>query len=275
MTFIDNKVTSLVITIDDVTKEVSLPNTKESIAFSLVLGKYDTETVVDIVTNDSANGEMTERLVEYRAWYAKCNKAVEELDIDALNAAAETKIESDRKAEEEKRLAEEEEARKEAERLAAEEEAQRIAEEEERRKEEERLAPKRAFESAKSAKLAAIAEYDKSENVNSFSVCGIEGWLDRDTRTSLTNTVTVEKAAGKEETTLWFGLNKLTLNCDLVLGMLAQLEMYAHECYNNTAQHIANVTAIEPVGDEPDYALLKEMVDEYDHTAGYPAHPVF
>lgn len=112
-----------------------------------------------------------------------------------------------------------------------------------------------------SAKLSIIDEYDKSDAVNAFSINGIRGWLDRDTRTSLVNTVSVEKASGKTETTLWFGYNSLTLPCDAVLQMLAALEMYAHECYNVTARHKYNVSRLTDAAE----------ISAYDYTEGYPA----
>lgn len=257
MTKIDNKTTLLVFTIEDVTKEVMLPNTAQNIAWELVLTKFDAETIADMVQNDSYRGEQTERLIEYREWYGKCQDAVKDLDMTALNKAAQEQLELERI---------------EAERIEAE---KRAEEEEARREEEERVRPMREFEAAKAAKLAAIAEYDKSDAVNGFSINGIDGWLDRDTRTSLVNTVSVELANGKEVTTLWFGLVKLTLNCENVLYMLAQLEMYAHECYNVTQQHIANITAVEPEGENPDYVELKEQIESYDYTYGYPKKPAF
>lgn len=282
MNNIENKVTSLVITVDDVVKEVSLPNTRDNIAFELVLEKFDTQTVVDIVTNDSAQGLKTERLAEYREWYAKCKDAVKDLDMTALNTAANKQIEAERLEAEKIRLAEEEafrkaeEARKaEEERIAAEEEAKREAEAEERRKEEERLAPMQNFNAAKAEKLTALEAYDKSSNVNSYSIGGIEDWKTAPERTQLITTVNAEKADGKEETVLWLGLTPLTLNCDLVLGMLMKLEVYAHECYNVTAQHKANITAIEAEGENPDYVALKEQIEAYDFTVGYPEKLAF
>ena len=113
----------------------------------------------------------------------------------------------------------------------------------------------------KSAKLAIIDEYDTSEKVNGFSINGISGWIDRDTRTSLVNTVSVEKASGKLVTTLWFGEHSLTLPCDAVLQMLGALEMYAHECYNVTARHKYNVSHLTDATE----------ISEYDYTKDYPA----
>lgn len=117
------------------------------------------------------------------------------------------------------------------------------------------------LEDVKYRKVSEIDAYDISSEVNGFSINGIDGWLDRDTRTSLMNTVNIEKSAGMSETTLWFGTNSLVLPCDVVMGMLAQLEMYAHQCYNVTQRHKFEVMNLETI----------EEVNEYDITADYPA----
>lgn len=257
MAKINNNVTSLVITLDDVTKEVRLPNTASNIAWELVKEKFDDQTISEIVQNESYHGISSERLVAYRAWFKACNDAVKDLDMAALNAAAAAQIEADRI---------------EAERIAEEE---RQAEEAQRAEEEQRLAPIRNFEAAKQAKLAALEAYDLSSNVNSYSIGGIQDWKTPAERTQLATTVNAEKANGNEETVLWLGLTPLTLNCDLVLSMLIQLEVYAHECFNVTAQHKANITAIAPVGEDADYVALKAQVEAYDFTVGYPPKLAF
>lgn len=127
------------------------------------------------------------------------------------------------------------------------------------------------LEEVRAEKIAALEAYDKSASVNSYSIRGIEDWKTPAERTQLAATVNAEKASGKEETVLWLGLTPLTLNCDLVLQMLIQLEVYAHECFNVTAQHKANIMAIAPVGENPDYDALKKQIEDYDFTAGYPS----
>lgn len=109
-------------------------------------------------------------------------------------------------------------------------------------------------------KIQEITIYDTSVNVNSFKLNGMDVWLDKDTRVGLMNSTQIEKAAGHETTTLWLGTINLTINCDLAIGLLSQLELYALACYNKTAEHKANVLALE----------TKEEVESYDYTTGYP-----
>lgn len=74
------------------------------------------------------------------------------------------------------------------------------------------------------------------------------------------NSTQIEKASGKENTTLWFNGKSYVIPCDTAIQMLSALELYALDCYNVTAQHKANVEAL----------TTKEEVEEYDYTTGYP-----
>lgn len=124
--------------------------------------------------------------------------------------------------------------------------------------------PDPELQEAIAAKLQAIADYDTSPAVNSFSLNGADVWLDKATRVGLMNSTTIEKAAGNETTTLWFAIGgvetMIVVPCGDAIQMLSALEMYALDCYNRTAQHKAAVVKL----------ATKEEVEAYDHTAGYP-----
>ena len=117
-----------------------------------------------------------------------------------------------------------------------------------------------ALDVIKEEAIEQITEYDQSEDVNSFTLQGKTMWLPKETRVGLVNSVTIEKNAGKETTTLWFGGERYELPVDTALQMLSALELYALECYNVTAAHKAAVNALESVKD----------VVAYDYTQGYP-----
>ena len=117
-----------------------------------------------------------------------------------------------------------------------------------------------ALDVAKEQLIEEIGEYDTSSDVNSFTLGGKQMWLPKETRVGLVNSITIEKAAGKETTTLWFDGEKYELPVDNALQMLSALELYALECYNVTAAHKANVMALESVDD----------VVAYDYESGYP-----
>lgn len=108
--------------------------------------------------------------------------------------------------------------------------------------------------------IKQVEKYDTSENVNSFILNGIGVWLDKDTRVGLMNSLTIEKNAGKEESTLWFNNICITINCEAAIQMLSALELYALNCYNVTAQHKVAISELKDLED----------VINYDYTSGYP-----
>lgn len=109
-------------------------------------------------------------------------------------------------------------------------------------------------------KVALIQDYDKCEAVNSFLVNGDRMWLDKNTRVGLVNSTQVAKAAGAEYIVLWANDKSYNVPCDTMLQMLAVLELYAMECYNVTAEHIAKVNALEDLN----------RIYNYNYTKGYP-----
>ena len=117
------------------------------------------------------------------------------------------------------------------------------------------------LDQAKKEVIRKIDEYDTSANVNSFKINGVDVWLSKDTRVGLMNSISIEKAAGKEQSVLWFNSICVTVNCDSAIQMLSALELYALDCYNKTAQHKINVQNLSSI----------EEVHNYDYTQGYPS----
>ena len=121
------------------------------------------------------------------------------------------------------------------------------------------------LEEAKETLLAAIAEYDESAAVNSFTVMGQSQWLNKATRVALMNSATVSKAMGETAVTLWLNSTPLTLPTDTAITLLSQVEMYAQECFNVTSRHKAAVSGLQSA----------EECAAYDFTRGYPARLEF
>lgn len=113
---------------------------------------------------------------------------------------------------------------------------------------------------AKEKLFNKISEYDKSDEVNGFLLNGELFWLDRETRMSVSYSTSQEKALGNETTTIWLGGKSMVLPCEIVLGLLSQLEVYAKKCYNKTAEHKAAVDKLKKLED----------VESYDYKSGYP-----
>ena len=117
-----------------------------------------------------------------------------------------------------------------------------------------------ALEVAKQAVSEAILAYDSSSSVNEFTLQGVPMWLDKATRAGLKLRLEAEQAAGKEETTLWYGTAAVTLPVSTAMVMLNRLEIYASESYDVTQGHLARIALMEIV----------EEVLGYDYTEGYP-----
>lgn len=122
-----------------------------------------------------------------------------------------------------------------------------------------------ALDQIKRIKLSIIDDYDSSPAVNSFSFQGVQFWLDKATRVGLMNSTSIQKSAGYDDTTLWFGNTNITLPCDKVISILSQIEMYALQCYNVTAMHKTAIGSLEAV----------EEILSYDHKCGYPSQLTF
>lgn len=92
--------------------------------------------------------------------------------------------------------------------------------------------------------LRIVDEYDSSDAVNSFLLNGATAWLDKSTRVGLVNSISIEKAAGRDTSTLWFNGQQLSIPCDVALQLLSSIELYALACYNITAAHKAEITRL-------------------------------
>lgn len=117
----------------------------------------------------------------------------------------------------------------------------------------------------RSVRLNDIKNYDLSDNVNAIVIDGIRTWLDKATRVGLANSLSVELAAGKTETTLYLNDTAITCTISKAQEILQAIELYALECYRTTEQHKQAVKAL---------ATPAELED-YDITAGYPAVPEY
>ena len=108
--------------------------------------------------------------------------------------------------------------------------------------------------------LSLQEEYDNSAEVNSFYLNDKRVWLDKATRVGLVNSLNLEKATGKTNTTLWLDNLSINIDIDKALTLLTAVEMYAKECYNNTHKHYAEINQLDSI----------ETCLQYDITAGYP-----
>lgn len=112
----------------------------------------------------------------------------------------------------------------------------------------------------KIVKIEEVERYDKSADVNGFYIGEQFAWLDKATRVGLANSIAIEKASGKKETTLYLNGTALTIKIDKAQEMLAAIELYALDCYRKTEEHKTIIGSITDI----------ESVENYDYTQGYP-----
>lgn len=120
--------------------------------------------------------------------------------------------------------------------------------------------PEQLLERAKDSKISDLERYDQSSNVNEFTFHSVPMWLDKATRDGLHLRLLAEQAAGKENTTLWFGTQSFEIPISSAFQLLYAIEVYASASYDRTAAHKAAIEALTSVED----------VEGYDFTSGYP-----
>ena len=122
------------------------------------------------------------------------------------------------------------------------------------------------LEQAKDAKIQELHAYDESEEVNDCIIVyqgqGLHYWASKAERNDLKNAIRDYWAMGRTEYRLDLrdkGFS-ITLPCELLLQMMAALEVYAIDCYNKTTDHEFAIKALETL----------EEVEVYDFKFGYP-----
>lgn len=103
---------------------------------------------------------------------------------------------------------------------------------------------------------AKVKAYDNSNNVNSFLIGGEKYWLDKATRVGLMHLVN----CSKDNVQLVLGDKILTFPIDFAKEFLAQLEIYAAQCYLQTQKHLIAIRELKSIED----------IINYDYTSGYP-----
>lgn len=118
----------------------------------------------------------------------------------------------------------------------------------------------------KDRKLRELYEYDESEEVNACIIVyqgeEIHYWASKDERNDLKNAVRDCISMGRDAYRLDLRdkVISITLPCELLLQMMAALEVYAIDCYNKTTDHEYAINALDSI----------EVVREYDFKVGYP-----
>ena len=113
---------------------------------------------------------------------------------------------------------------------------------------------------AKQRKLDEIDAYNTSDNVDAFLLNGEKHWLTLDERKAAELSTKAHQTLGHDTTEQCLGGKFYTIPCGTLLLMLAQLEVYALDCFNNALRQQAEVNTLTSL----------EEVENYDITQGYP-----
>lgn len=133
------------------------------------------------------------------------------------------------------------------------------------------LTDQQLLENIKRGKILRLNAYDSSQAVNSCYIVHnnnkLEYWADRYERDSLKSALNDCISLGRETYRLDLRNLGVSLNikCSDLLQMLAQLELYAIDCYNKTTDHEFAINA----------CTTQEEVLAYDYEVGYPEKLTF
>ena len=119
----------------------------------------------------------------------------------------------------------------------------------------------RTLEEAKAEMIQRIDEYDQSSNVNGFTVNNeIEGWLTADERSNYRSSIESSELLSIDTISFYIDDYLMEVSTQDAKYMLAQIQLYADQCFMVTKQHKIEVEVHENIED----------VDRYEYTRGYP-----
>ena len=119
----------------------------------------------------------------------------------------------------------------------------------------------RTLEEAKSEMIQRIDEYDQSESVNGFTINGTQnGWITAEERSNYRSSIDAAKLLGVDTLTFYISDVMMELSPEQAEYMLAQIQLYADQCFIVTKQHKLAVEALDTI----------EAVDAFPYTEGYP-----
>lgn len=131
--------------------------------------------------------------------------------------------------------------------------------------------PPRTIDQAKAEMIQKINEYDSSDNVNAFNVhdtehdITFEGWFTADERSNYKSSIDAAKLLGLDTLSFFIGDLLLDVTPTQAEYMLAQVQLYADQCYIVTKQNKIAVDALTTI----------EAVDSFPYQQGYPGKITF
>lgn len=123
----------------------------------------------------------------------------------------------------------------------------------------------KTIEKVRYDKLREIDQYDSSDNVNSFTIGGVQMWLTVQERQQIATQISASEAVERDVMTRWFNGHEFSFPIAQWKQMLVALEIYAGDALNTTEMHKANVMNLETI----------EAIEDYDITEQYPQKLIF
>ena len=117
-----------------------------------------------------------------------------------------------------------------------------------------------ALENTRALVMQAIENHDISDAVNAFIINGEKYWLTKPMRESLVTSLDRFQKAGIDNFPFVLGSIQTQLPCNVLDGMITQLEVYATQCMGVTTAHQMAAQALQ----------TEEELLDYDYTNGYP-----
>ena len=117
-----------------------------------------------------------------------------------------------------------------------------------------------ALENTRALVLQKIENRDISDAVNAFIINGDKYWLTKPMRESLVTSLDRFQKAGIDNFPFVLGSIQTQLPCNVLDGMITQLEVYATQCMGVTTAHQMAAQALQ----------TEEELLDYDYTNGYP-----
>ncbi len=90
-------------------------------------------------------------------------------------------------------------------------------------------------------------------------------WIDRETRADYKSSIEAAELLGRTEVRPVFNGIEVTLSVQTAKMALAQVQLYANQCFGVTERHRAAIQQLHTV----------QEVDGYDFTVGYPPRLTF
>ena len=117
-----------------------------------------------------------------------------------------------------------------------------------------------ALENTRALVLQKIENRDISDAVNAFIINGDKYWLTKPMRESLVTSLDRFQKAGIDNFPFVLGSIQTQLPCNVLDGMITQLEVYATQCMGVTTAHQMAAQALQ----------TEEELTGYDYTTDYP-----